>query len=68
MRSTSCSNGSSPRPGERTIGYGLSAPNAVTLQIDYPDTLDRLDRIGLPIGAPERRICHWSSYTRHRIL
>lgn len=57
-----------PRPGDRAIGQGLTAPNAVTLQLDCPDTLAHLNRIGLPIGPPQRRICHWSAYTRPGVL
>ncbi|QEW19332.1 hypothetical protein LA6_001515 [Marinibacterium anthonyi] len=59
---------SPPTPGDRSIGHGLEAPNAVTVQIDCPDTLDFLDRLGHPIARPDRRVCHWSSYTRPGIL
>ncbi|TNJ48595.1 alpha/beta hydrolase [Phaeobacter sp. B1627] len=54
----------SPGVGDRAIGQGLVAPNAVTLQLDCLDTLDRLSQMGHSIGLPERRICHWSAYTR----
>ncbi|MEM8729214.1 MAG: alpha/beta hydrolase [Pseudomonadota bacterium] len=57
-----------PTRGDRSIGQGLTADNAVTIQIDCPRTLAHLDRLGHPIAGPERRICHWSSYTRHGIL
>ncbi|MCV6586089.1 MAG: alpha/beta hydrolase [Marinibacterium sp.] len=57
-----------PEPGDRAIGHGLRAPNAVTLQIDSPRTLALLDSIGTPIAPPDRRICHWSSYTRPGVL
>lgn len=57
-----------PRPGDRAIGQGLEAPNAVTLQLDCPGTLQHLERLGAAIAAPERRICHWSSYTRPGVL
>lgn len=57
-----------PCPGDRAIGYGLEAPNAVTLQLDCPGTLDHLSRLGAAIAAPERRVCHWSSYTRPGVL
>lgn len=53
-----------PQAGDRAIGYGLEAPNAVTLQLDCAGTLDHLARMGAAIGAPQRRVCHWSSYTR----
>jgi len=57
-----------PRPGDRAIGQGLVAPNAVTLQLDCAGTLDHLSRLGAAIGAPQRRVCHWSSYTRPGVL
>ncbi|MCA0872058.1 alpha/beta hydrolase [Seohaeicola saemankumensis] len=57
-----------PRPGDRSIGQGLDGPGTVTLQLDCPGTLDHLDRIGLPVAPPQRRICHWSSYTRPGVL
>jgi hypothetical protein len=40
----------------------------VTLQLDCPGTLAHLDRLGAAIGAPEHRICHWSSYMRPGVL
>ena len=55
-------------PGDRSIGHGLDAPNAVTMQIDCPHTLGHLDRLGHPLPGPDRRVCHWSSYTRPGIL
>lgn len=57
-----------PCRGDRAIGLGVTPPNAVTLQIDCADTLDHLDRIGQPVGDPDRRICHWSAYARPGIL
>lgn len=57
-----------PVPKDRTLGHGLDAPNAVTMQIDGPATLDLLDRLGHRIAPPQRRICHWSSYTRPGIM
>lgn len=57
-----------PEQGDRSIGQGLKGPGTVTLQLDCTGTLDHLDRIGAPIGLPERRICHWSSYTRPGVL
>jgi hypothetical protein len=38
------------------------------LQIDCPDTVDYLSALIFPLAAPERRICHWSSYTRPGVL
>lgn len=57
-----------PRPGDRAIGHGLDAGNALTLQLDCPGTLQHLRRIGVPVAAPQRRICHWSAYTRPGVL
>lgn len=53
-----------PCPGDRAIGLGLDGPNAVTLQLDCPGTLAHLARLGKPVAAPSRRVCHWSAYTR----
>lgn len=53
-----------PQRGDRAIGLGLEAPNAVTLQLDCADTLTHLARLGVRIGPPRRRVCHWSAYTR----
>ncbi|OIQ27099.1 MAG: hypothetical protein BM562_15395 [Alphaproteobacteria bacterium MedPE-SWcel] len=53
-----------PEVGDHAIGQGFEAANAVTLQLDCLDTLDRLGQMGHPIGLPERRVCHWSAYTR----
>lgn len=57
-----------PRRDDRSIGAGLTAPNAVTLQLDCPDTLAHLSQLTVPIGPSQRRICHWSSYTRPGVL
>lgn len=57
-----------PARGDRSMGHGLEAPNAVTVQIDCPDTLGFLEEMGHPMAGPERRVCHWSSYTRPGIL
>ncbi|WP_254449100.1 alpha/beta hydrolase [Thalassococcus sp. S3] len=56
------------RPGDRAMGQGVDHPNAVTLQLDCPHTLQYLNGLGAPLGVPDRRICHWSSYTRPGIL
>lgn len=53
-----------PMRGDRAIGFGLEAPNTVTLQLDCPETLDHLNRLGARIAQPDRRMCHWSAYTR----
>ena len=54
----------SPERGDRAIGQGFEATNAVTLQLDCLDTLEHLAQMGHSIGLPERRVCHWSSYMR----
>ncbi|MDP5216784.1 alpha/beta hydrolase [Ruegeria sp. 2205SS24-7] len=53
-----------PECGDRALGLGLEAHNAVTLQLDCRRTLEHLSRFAGPVGGPERRICHWSSYRR----
>lgn len=57
-----------PERGDRAIGAGIEAENAVTLQLDNPETLAALARLGHPLDAPRKRICHWSSYTRPGVL
>ncbi len=51
-----------------SLGTGLDAPQAVTLQLDCPVTLAHLARLGRPIDPPRRRVCHWSSYARRGVL
>lgn len=53
---------------DRTIGQGIKAPNAVTVQLDCRDTLARLENIGFNIAPAGRRICHWSAYTRPGVM
>lgn len=57
-----------PLPGDAALGRGLAAENAVTVQIDCAATLGFLRRRGSPVAAPERRICHWSAYTRPGVM
>jgi hypothetical protein len=45
-------------------GLGVPAANWIDLQIDHPQVIRGLARIGFPVGAPVRRICHWSAYRR----
>lgn len=54
--------------GDRAIGLGIEAPNAVTLQLDCPRTLAHLASLGPRIDAPQHRVCHWSSYMRPGVL
>lgn len=53
-------------PFRRTLGHGLRARPArwLDVQIDDPTTLSALRGLGFPVAAPQRRICHWSSYLR----
>ncbi len=53
-----------PQRGDRAIGQGLMARNALTIQIDCLETLKQLDTCGFAIPHPRRRVCHWSTYTR----
>jgi pimeloyl-ACP methyl ester carboxylesterase len=55
-------------PADAAIGQGLSSPNAMNLQLDCPETLAVLSRLGLPVAGPRRRVCHWSSYTRPGVM
>jgi len=57
-----------PARGDRALGAGLSARNAVTIQIDCHATLGALSQLAGPIAAPSRRICHWSAYMRPGVL
>ncbi|MCB1342415.1 MAG: alpha/beta hydrolase [Pseudooceanicola sp.] len=57
-----------PHPGDRAISHGLDAANAVTVQIDCPDTLAHLNRMGAPVAGPDRLVCHWSAYARPGML
>ena len=57
-----------PRARDRAIGQGLRAPNAVTIQLDCPRTLDHISRLGATVAAPQHRVCHWSGYMRPGVL
>jgi pimeloyl-ACP methyl ester carboxylesterase len=54
--------------GSGAIGRGLEHNNAMTLQIDCPDTLAQLATLGYPVAPAQRRICHWSCYTRAGVM
>lgn len=47
-----------------SLGSGIPAANAVTLQIDSEAHRDALSALGFPLAGPGRRICHWSGYLR----
>ena len=55
-------------PGSGAIGRGLGHANALTVQIDCPQTLARLAAAGYPLAPTQRRICHWSCYTRAGVM
>ncbi len=57
-----------PQLGDRAIGQGLDGRNIVTLQLDHPDHLQALARLGAPITPASRRVCHWSGYMRPGVL
>ncbi|MDW3222892.1 MAG: alpha/beta hydrolase [Paracoccaceae bacterium] len=57
-----------PELHDRAIGQGLSAPNAVNLQLDCDKTLDAFALLGLPVARAQRRVCHWSAYQRPGIM
>lgn len=54
----------SERRGDRALGRGLSARNALTLRLDDPHTLETLADMGHVIAPPRHRHCHWSTYLR----
>lgn len=53
-----------PVPGDWAMGIGLDMPNAVNIQLDCAHTLAALTRFGGFVSSPQRRVCHWSGYTR----
>lgn len=58
-----------PRRGDSSLGQsGALASNVLDLQLDAPETLATLHRLGFAIGLPTARICHWSAYTRGGVL
>lgn len=54
--------------GSGAIGRGLFHPNVQTVQIDCPATLAQLASLGYPLAPAQRRICHWSCYTREGVM
>jgi pimeloyl-ACP methyl ester carboxylesterase len=57
-----------PARGDRTIGAGIAAKNTRTLQLDCDRTLAAFARRGFEIASAERRVCHWSAYTRPGVM
>ncbi|MEM1074552.1 MAG: alpha/beta hydrolase [Pseudomonadota bacterium] len=58
----------SKHSGDHAIGRGIHAPNVANLQLDCHDTLARMERLGFLISPANRRVCHWSSYTRPGVM
>lgn len=58
-----------PRQGP-PLGAGLGEwrRNWLDIAIDSAATRSALARLGFPIPAPDRRFCHWSSYTRRGLF
>jgi hypothetical protein len=46
------------------LGIGRAVPNWVDVQLDDPAVLRALDRLGFPVDAGARRVCHWSTFRR----
>ena len=57
-----------PKPGDRASGQDMSAPNALTIELDCHDMLFRLGTLGLTVASSARRGCHWISYTRSGVM
>lgn len=48
--------------------YQPKRPNIATLWIDQAHVIARLNDLGIGIERREKRICHWSAYTREGIF
>ncbi|WP_299146230.1 DUF726 domain-containing protein [uncultured Tateyamaria sp.] len=57
-----------PHPKDRAMSAGLTLSNAVTVQLDCLRTLSLLAGFGGHIAPPQRRVCHWSGYTRPGVM
>jgi pimeloyl-ACP methyl ester carboxylesterase len=57
-----------PSRGDQTIGAGIAADNARTLQLDCDRTLAAFARKDFLIAPARRRVCHWSAYTRPGVM
>ncbi|MEH6521062.1 alpha/beta hydrolase [Sulfitobacter sp.] len=55
-------------PDTGAIGRGLSCRHAMRIHIDCNRTLSKLSDLGYPLAPPQRRVCHWSSYTRPGVM
>ena len=56
--------------GERALGQGLGAPLAqwLDLQLDSAEVTAWINALGIPLIPAQRRLCHWSFYTRDGAL
>jgi hypothetical protein len=54
----------SNHPNDRAVGHGIGVVNAANLQLDCQHTLKNFEILGYRVAPPERRVCHWSTYTR----
>ncbi|MCV3270374.1 alpha/beta hydrolase [Roseobacter sinensis] len=52
----------------RAIGQGINRPNVANIQLDCDRVLTSLARMGVRVASAERRVSHWSSYTRPGIM
>ncbi|TMV89500.1 alpha/beta fold hydrolase [Thioclava sp. BHET1] len=55
---------------ERSVGNGLTRPlrNWVDLQIDAPEVMQALHKIGYPVAPAQKRVCHFSCYLREGLF
>lgn len=54
-----------PFGGQSALGSGgIGGANWLDIQLDNPATDQALGRMGLPLAAPQAKICHWSVYLR----
>lgn len=58
------------QPSARALSTGLQEEreNWCDLQIDQQASLATLGHLGFPIAAPEKRVCHWSTYLRDGVF
>jgi len=55
-------------PGSGAIGRGIENPRALRIPIDCAPTLAALGGLGFALAPPQRRVCHWSTYTRPGVM
>lgn len=56
--------------GEKLLGAGLqSAPsNWIDIRLDCPQTMERLQHIGVNLAKPDLGFCHWTFYIRDGVF